>query len=102
MAHRSAEGVGMTVVPERPPNRRERLRGWMQGEGVTCAVLFGADHVTHLTGYARYFGGPSAGVLGAGGGCILVVVQGEAAVARRLASAVAVIGFGGGGFGIGL
>ena len=45
------------------PHRRERLSTWMQAEDVTCAVLFGADHVTHLTGYARYFGGPSAVVV---------------------------------------
>ncbi len=92
----------MTIAPALPPHRRERLSEWMQAEEVTCAVLFGADHVTHLTGYARYFGGPSAVVLGADGECVLVVMQDEAPVARGLASADEVIGFGERGFGIDL
>src|SRR2546422_2778977 len=102
MAHRSAEGVGMTIAPALPPHRRERLSGWMRAEDATCAVLFGADHVAHLTGYARYFGGPSAVVVGAEGERVLVVMQDEAPVARSLASADEVIGFGERGFGIDL
>jgi len=74
----------------------------MQAEDVTCAVLFGADHVAHMTGYARYFGGPSAVVVGAEGDCVLVVMQDEAPVARSLASADEVMGFGERGFGIDL
>jgi Xaa-Pro aminopeptidase len=74
----------------------------MQAEDATCAVLFGADHVTHLTGYARYFGGPSAVVVGADGECVLVVMQDEAPVARSAAQADEVIGFGERGFGIDL
>jgi len=92
----------MTNATARPPHRRERLCGWMQAEDVTCAVLFGADHVAHMTGYARYFGGPSAVVVGPGGECVLVVMQDEAPVARRLASADEVMGFGERGFGIDL
>jgi Xaa-Pro aminopeptidase len=92
----------MTSVPARPPHRRERLSAWMKAEDVTCAVLFGADHVAHLTGYARYFGGPSAVVIGADGDCVLVVMQDEAPVARSAASADEVIGFGERGFGIDL
>src|SRR5436190_1300794 len=92
----------MTSATARPPHRRERLRRWMQAENVTCTVLFGADHVAHLTGYARYFGGPSAVVFGAAGDCVLVVMQDEAPVARDAASADHVIGFGERGFGIDL
>ncbi len=92
----------MTNATARPPHRRERLCGWMQAEDVTCAVLFGADHVAHMTGYARYFGGPSAVVVGAEGDCVLVVMQDEAPVARSLASADEVMGFGERGFGIDL
>src|SRR5712691_7705549 len=102
MAQRSAEGVGMTNATARPPHRRERLYQWMEAEGATCTVLFGADHVTHLTGYARYFGGPSAVVVGDEGDYVLVVMQDEAPVARRAASADEVIGFGERGFGIDL
>ena len=92
----------MTSVPARPPHRRERLSAWMKAEDVTCAVLFGADHVAHLTGYARYFGGPSAVVISDDGDCVLVVMQDEAPVARSAASADEVIGFGERGFGIDL
>jgi Xaa-Pro aminopeptidase len=84
------------------PHRRERLATWMQAEDATCAVLFGADYVTHLTGYARYFGGPSAVVVDAEGKCVLVVMQDEAPVARSAAQADEVIGFGERGFGIDL
>src|SRR5437660_9922495 len=92
----------MTVAPARPPHRRERLSEWMQGEGATGAVLFGADHVAHLTGYARYFGGPSAVVVSAEGERVLVVMQDEAPIARSRSSADEVIGFGERGFGIDL
>src|SRR5436190_12690807 len=102
MAQRSAERVGMAVAPARPPHRRERLSGWMQAEDVTCCVFFGADHVTHMTGYARYFGGPSAVVVGREGERVLVVMQDEAPVARSRSSADQVIGFGERGFGIDL
>ena len=92
----------MTVASERPPHRRDRLCGWMQSEDVPCTVLFGADHVAHLTGYARYFGGPSAVVVGVDGRRVLVVMQDEAPVAREGSSADEVIGFGERGFGIDL
>jgi len=92
----------MPVAPARPPHRRERLSGWMQAEDVTCCVFFGADHVTHMTGYARYFGGPSAVVVGRDGERVLVVMQDEAPVARSRSSADQVIGFGERGFGIDL
>lgn len=92
----------MTNATARPPHRRERLLQWMRAEDATCTVLLGADHATHLTGYARYFGGPSAVVVGVEGECVLVVMQDEAPVARRAASADEVIGFGERGFGIDL
>src|SRR5438876_1816755 len=102
MAQRSAEGIGMTNATARPPHRRDRLCRWLQAEDVACAVLFGADHVAHLTGYARYFGGPSAVVVSAEGERVLVVMQDEAPIARSRSSADEVIGFGERGFGIDL
>ena len=102
MAQRSVEGVGTHGALARPPHRRERLRAWLEDEGLECAILFGADHVTHLTGYARYFGGPSAVVVGRDNERVLVVMQDEAPVARTRASAEEVIGFGERGFGIDL
>src|SRR5438105_1266251 len=102
-AHREHRAV--TAVRARTrvaPHRRDRLCGWMRSEDVPCTVLFGADHVAHLTGYARYFGGPSALVVGVDGRRVLVVMQDEAPVAREGSSADEVIGFGERGFGIDL
>jgi Xaa-Pro aminopeptidase len=85
-----------------PPHRLERLKEWMEGERLDCVVLFGADHVNHLTGYWRYFGGPSAVVVGADGARSLVVMRDETRIASELADADEVIGFGERGFGLDL
>jgi Xaa-Pro dipeptidase len=92
----------MGISMPRPPHRLERLREWMGGERVDCAVVFGADNVNHLCGYWRYFGGPSGLVIGRDGERTLVVMRDEAQVARELSSADEVIGFGERGFGIDL
>ena len=84
------------------PHRLERLRAWLDDERLDCAVLFGADHVTHLCGYARYFGGPSALVVGRDGERTLVVMLDEARVARDLSDADGVVGYGERGFGLDL
>ena len=87
-----------------PPHlhRLERLRAWLDDERLDCAVLFGTDHVTHLCGYARYFGGPSALVVGRDGERTLVVMLDEARVARDLSDADGVVGYGERGFGLDL
>ena len=72
--------VQMTVNPSYP-TRLERLTAWLEESGLDCAVLFGADHVTHFTGYARYFGGASAVVVGRDGSRTLVVALDEAPIA---------------------
>jgi Xaa-Pro aminopeptidase len=74
----------------------------MGSASVDCVVLFGADNVTHLCGYSRYYGGPSALVVGAGGERILAVMKDEANVARERSLADEVIGYGERGFGIDL
>lgn len=86
----------------RPVPRLERLRQWMDDERVDSTIVFGADNVNHLCGYWRYFGGPSALVIGRDGERTLVVMLDEAEVARELSSADEVIGFGERGFGIDL
>lgn len=92
----------MTISAPRPAHRLERLRTWLEDEQLDCAVLFGADHVNHLCGYWRYFGGPSALVLGRDGERTLVVMLDEAPIAERLSEADGVLGFGERGFGIDL
>lgn len=92
----------MTIATPRPPHRLERLRGWMDDEQIDCTVVFGIDHVNHLCGYWRYFGGPSALVVGRDGERTLVVMLDEAPIAERLSDADGVIGFGERGFGIDL
>jgi Xaa-Pro aminopeptidase len=92
----------MTIAIPRPPNRLERLRSWMEDERVDCTVAFGADNATHLCGYARYFGGPSAIVVSREGERTLVVMTDEVRVARERSSADQVVGYGERGFGINL
>lgn len=92
----------MKISMPRPPHRLERLRAWMKDEKLDCTVVFGADNVNHLCGYWRYFGGPSALVVGRDGERTLVVMLDETRIARELASADEVIGFGERGFGIDL
>ena len=92
----------MKVSMPQPPHRLDRLRAWMDDEKLDCTVVFGTDNVNHLCGYWRYFGGPSALVVGRDGERTLVVMLDEARIASELASADEVIGFGERGFGIDL
>jgi Xaa-Pro dipeptidase len=88
------------IAVERPPHRLERLRSWMDAEGVDCVAAFGADNVNYLGGYWRYYGGPSGLVLGQDGRRTLVVMRDEAPVAERLGEADDVRGYGERGFGV--
>jgi len=74
----------------------------MAESGVDCTVLFGADHVNHLAGYWRYFGGPSGLVVTPDGERTLVVARDEVPVAAELGQADDEIGYGERGFGIDL
>jgi Xaa-Pro aminopeptidase len=74
----------------------------MDDEKVDCTVVFGIDNVNHLGGYWRYFGGPSALVVGRDGERTLVVMLDEAPIAEKLSDADQVLGFGERGFGIDL
>jgi Xaa-Pro aminopeptidase len=84
------------------PSRVERLTAWMAGNAVDATVVIGADHVNHLAGYSRYFGGPAAVVVGRDGRRTLVVAVDEAPVARELSLAEDVVPFGERGFGLDL
>ena len=92
----------MTISMPRPPHRLERLRTWMEDEQVDCAVVMGTDPVNHLCGYWRYFGGPSALVVGRDGDRTLAVMVDEAPIAGALSDANSVLGYGERGFGIDL
>ena len=92
----------MPICTPRPPHRLERLRAWMEEEQLDSAVVLGADNVNHLCGYWRYFGGPSALVLGRDGERTLVVMVDEVPIAERLSDADQVLGYGERGFGFDL
>ena len=83
-----------------PAHRLERLRSWMEEERLDAVAVFGADHVTHLSGYARYYGGPSGLVIGRDGERTVVVMRDEVKVAERLSEADSVLGYGVRGFGV--
>ena len=97
----TANSTLQLTIPK-PPHRLERLRTWAEAEGVDCTVVFGADHINHLAGYWRYYGGPSALVIGPDGERTLVVMRDEARIASENSSADQVLGYGERGFGLDL
>ena len=104
MVRRQADGQ-LAVVSERitmaPPRPRlDRVTDWMSAQSLDALVVTGTDLVTWLTGYSRYYGGPSGLVLGPFGGRTLVVLRDEVPVAERLADTDRVVGYGERGFGL--
>jgi len=94
--------LGDRITVPRPPHRLDRVRTWMEQESLDACVLFGAQNVAHLGGYARYYGGPAGLVIGRDGSRTLVVMLDEVPVARELGDADAVLPYGERGFGINL
>jgi Xaa-Pro aminopeptidase len=94
--------VAAALAPSRPPHRLERLEAWMSAAGLDCTIVAGADAVTHLGGYWRYYGGPAALVIDREGARTLVVMLDEVRIARELSDADEVVGYGERGFGINL
>jgi Xaa-Pro aminopeptidase len=88
----------VTMAP--PVPRLERVTGWMREQALDALVATGTDLVTWLTGYSRYYGGPSAVVVDPSGERTLVVLRDEVPVAERLAGADRVTGYGERGFGL--
>jgi Xaa-Pro aminopeptidase len=104
MARRQADQQP-AVVSDRVPMaaplpRLERVTEWMRDHALDALVATGTDVVTWLTGYARYYGGPSALVVDPAGERTLVVLRDEVQVAERLADADRVTGYGERGFGL--
>ena len=91
----------ISSIPK-PPHRLERLQQWMTAETVDCTIVLGADNVNHLCGYWRYFGGPSALVIGSDGERTLIVMRDEAPIASAHSDADQVLAYGERGFGIDL
>ena len=92
--------VSERIRMEPPRCRHNRVTDWMAANDVDVLVVGGADLVTWLAGYSRYYGGLTATVVGKDGERILVVPRDEAAVAEQLSDADRVIGYGERGFGI--
>ena len=74
----------------------------MSEQSLDACVVFGAQNVAHLGGYARYYGGPSGLVIGKDGSRTLTVMFDEVPVARALGDADEVRSYGERGFGINL
>ena len=102
MSVKHATSIVPVLESTRPPHRIERLREWMREHDLDCTVVAGAEGATHLTGYYRYYGGPSAVVVDADGTRTLAVMLDETRIARELSDADEVIGYGERGFGIDL
>lgn len=94
--------LGDRIAVPKPPHRLERLREWMAQESVDACVVFGAQNVSHLGGYARYYGGPAGVVIGRDGTRSLVVMFDEKPVAQELGEADNVLAYGERGFGLNL
>jgi Xaa-Pro aminopeptidase len=94
--------LGDRISLARPPHRLDRLREWMAAQSLDACVVFGAQNVAHLGGYARYYGGPAGLAIGKDGARTLTVMFDEVPVARSLGDADEVTSYGERGFGINL
>ena len=83
-----------------PPPRLERVTGWLAGSKLDALVVTGPALVNWLTGYSRYYGGPSAAVITPAGERTLLVVRDETGPAEQLSSAEHIVGYGERGFGL--
>ncbi len=83
-----------------PAPRLERVTGWLAGSKLDALVVTGPALVNWLTGYSRYYGGPSAAVITPAGERTLLVVRDETGPAEQLSSAEHIVGYGERGFGL--
>lgn len=88
----------ITMTP--PPPRLERVTAWLTAQDLDALVVTGPALVNWLTGYSRYYGGPAAAVVTPAGHRTLVVLRDEVAVAERISTADAVVGYSERGFGL--
>ena len=78
-----------------PPSRVRRFRAILDERDCSHAVVSGADHVLHLSGYTRFLGAPSAVVIGPDAERTLVVARYELAAAEAGADVEAIVTYGG-------
>jgi Xaa-Pro aminopeptidase len=101
-----AEGGNVDpVVSERikmapPAPRLERVTAWMSANDLDALVVTSPALVNWVTGYSRYYGGPTAAVVGPAGERTLVVMRDEAGVAEQRSAAEFVTAYGERGFGL--
>lgn len=93
----STESATQTV-----PTRHHRLADALEREDCSAALLIGAGHLAHLSGYSRLYSGPCALIVHAGGDTVMVAPRYEIDAARAEARADRFEGFGDGGFGLDL
>lgn len=99
-SHQNSPVVNERIAMEPPLPRLDRIREWIAAYEVDLLIATGTDLVNWITGYSRYYGGPSAVVVGPAGERTLVVLHDEAPVAEQLADADRVVGYGERGFGL--
>ncbi len=83
-----------------PEPRLDRVRAWMAASELDALVVTSPALVNWLTGYSRYYGGPTAAVIGPAGERTLVVMRDEAEIAGKLSDADSVSAYGERGFGL--
>jgi Xaa-Pro dipeptidase len=83
-----------------PEPRLERVMAWMAANELDALVVTSPALVNWVTGYSRYYGGPTAAVVAASGERTLVVMRDEVEVAGKLSQAESVSAFGERGFGL--
>jgi Xaa-Pro dipeptidase len=92
--------VSDRIMMAPPEPRLERVTAWMAASELDALVVTSPAMVNWVTGYARYYGGPTAAVVGPTGQRALVVMRDEVDVAGKLSDAESVTAFGERGFGL--
>ena len=93
-------GISERIGIASPRPRLERVTAWLAASKLDALVVTGPALVNWLTGYSRYYGGPSAAVITPAGERTLVVVRDETGPAEQLSGADHVIGYSERGFGL--
>ena len=99
-ARATAAGISERTGMAPPRPRLERVTAWLAASKLDALVVTGPALVNWITGYSRYYGGPSAAVISPAGERTLVVVRDETGTAEQLSRADHVVGYGGRGFGL--
>ena len=99
-AQATAARIGERTGMAPPLPRLKRVTAWLAAGQLDALVVTGPALVNWITGYSRYYGGPSAAVISPDGERTLVVVRDETGPAEQLSSADHVAAYGERGFGL--